>query len=259
MVARMEDQMPSAPISTSPRTSVPSSRFAMTPPPGRCVYESTPAPLRTMPCPSSPSMISCKSGRSTTQVKGMPLSAAGVFKSNIAYHSLRMPSLIPFVRLPVQVALASILSYNSRFSSFKFIIALDASWMGPPKRLNAEVFSITVTLILGMFPSALASVRPPTPAPATSTCKGSSSVIESDAIATSAVAVATAVKRRFRGERRLFGVPTKFAVDSLPANQGLATCSNKAVAPATAPMRARQLLRRAKRRTFIGSCISVGG
>ena len=53
-------------------------------------------------------MISCSSGRSTTQVYGMPRDFAGDSRSNFAYHSLRMPSLMPLVRLPVQVARASI-------------------------------------------------------------------------------------------------------------------------------------------------------
>ena len=51
-------------------------------------------------------MISCSSGRSTTQVYGMPRDLAGDSRSNLAYHSLRMPSLMPLVRLPVQVARA---------------------------------------------------------------------------------------------------------------------------------------------------------
>ena len=48
----------------------------------------------------------CSSGRSTTQVYGMPRDLAGDSRSNLAYHSLRMPSLMPLVRLPVQVARA---------------------------------------------------------------------------------------------------------------------------------------------------------
>mmetsp|Transcript_21853 Transcript_21853/g.70344 ORF Transcript_21853/g.70344 Transcript_21853/m.70344 type:complete len:249 (-) Transcript_21853:38-784(-) len=140
------------------------------------------------------SKILCNSGRSMTPVKGMLRSSAGVFKSNLAYHSSRTPSLIPFVKLPVQVNLST-MSANMP-SSIVFIssMAFDASWIGPPNRRNSLVFSKTWTSTCGSRRSAFARVNPPTPAPAITTLKGRSALISSGHASVSAVVVVVAAE-----------------------------------------------------------------
>mmetsp|Transcript_67500 Transcript_67500/g.117447 ORF Transcript_67500/g.117447 Transcript_67500/m.117447 type:complete len:210 (+) Transcript_67500:97-726(+) len=132
-----------------------------------------------------------------TPVNGKFLDSAGLARSNLAYHSSRIPSLMPFSLSPVSVNFSMMLSYTGASISFSTCSALDANWMGPPKRLNWSVRSSTWTCIFGSLTRLLARARPPTPAPAIMTRKGFSSVISSVVSAnvptSSAVPVSTAV------------------------------------------------------------------
>mmetsp|Transcript_31856 Transcript_31856/g.69705 ORF Transcript_31856/g.69705 Transcript_31856/m.69705 type:complete len:203 (-) Transcript_31856:176-784(-) len=200
MFARTDDQMPSAPMRTSPRSVSPSSRTTETPPRSSWLYEATAAELRTEVCTRSRSTF-CRSGRSMTHVKGICRASAGVLRSNFAYHSSRIPSLMPLVRLPVHVASDSIVWYIPGSISRKERIALDASWIGPPKRLNSLVRSSTVKCTGVPFSACaarqFARARPPTPAPEMITWSGFVSSIASargpdSSTITASCAVATA-------------------------------------------------------------------
>ena len=194
--ARTALQMPSAPMSTSPWTRSPLSRTAVTVPSFSYSYDEIAAPLRTLWLIRE-SSVSCRSGRSITHVYGMLRTFAGVPRSNLAYHSSRMPSLMPFVRFPVHVTCASISSYSDSSIARKFCIAFDASWIGPPKRLNSVVRSSTVystgtDVSWSACCRQFASARPPTPAPQMSTRRGSFSETSSETERRAAPATACA-------------------------------------------------------------------
>lgn len=67
------------------------------------------------------------------------------------HHSVRMPSLMPFVRIPVKVKYSITLSKNVESMALIVDRALDASWMGPPNLRKAFVFSITFTWTTKIF------------------------------------------------------------------------------------------------------------
>mmetsp|Transcript_24082 Transcript_24082/g.56943 ORF Transcript_24082/g.56943 Transcript_24082/m.56943 type:complete len:209 (+) Transcript_24082:1538-2164(+) len=112
-----------------------------------------------------------------TPVYGIFLSSAGLARSNLAYHSVLIPSLIPFSLSPVYVNFSMIWLKTSSSISFRTCNALDANWIGPPKRLNSSVRSNTTTSIFGFFARLFANANPPTPAPAIMTLSGWSFVI----------------------------------------------------------------------------------
>mmetsp|Transcript_24080 Transcript_24080/g.56937 ORF Transcript_24080/g.56937 Transcript_24080/m.56937 type:complete len:206 (+) Transcript_24080:1730-2347(+) len=112
-----------------------------------------------------------------TPVYGIFLSSAGLARSNLAYHSVLIPSLIPFSLSPVYVNFSMIWLKTSSSISFRTCNALDANWIGPPKRLNSSVRSNTTTSIFGFFARLFANANPPTPAPAITTLSGLSFVI----------------------------------------------------------------------------------
>ena len=117
--------MPSDPTSMSPSTVSPVDSFTRTRSP-TCSHPITSAPLVTH-LPTRSSRISCSTGRSMTTDDTCPRFLAGESRSNVANHSSDSPSLSPFVRSPMIVAAARILSYTD--SSMRRIdsAALDAT------------------------------------------------------------------------------------------------------------------------------------
>jgi len=111
----------------------------------------------------SSSRMSCRSGRSITPVYGRSKKSAHALSGNSRYQSAgvegskrkrgsatgvirklpsaRSPSLMPHRRVPVKVK-SAITRSNSRSSiALSAESALEANWMGPPKRANWPVFS----------------------------------------------------------------------------------------------------------------------